>query len=136
MNEEDTLNSHPKVENKKNSKHASVVTYLVILFAAAFLLLTLSYFMQQRTNDAISGLQEKVSSFQSIYEKNQALEAELSESNEQIDSLTQQLSDAQVQLTSKDQELQDTKTALQEAQAALDALQSQQTVETDQSTNP
>ena len=47
-----------EAEHARPHKKVSVMGYLAILFAAAFLLLLLSYFMQQRANQqAISGLE-------------------------------------------------------------------------------
>ena len=65
MNQQDHNNEEQEVqhlqheaEHAKPHKKVSVMGYLTILFAAAFLLLLLSYFMQQRANEqAISGLQ-------------------------------------------------------------------------------
>ena len=47
---------------KKPGKNTSVFTYLAILFAAAFLLLLLAYFIQQRNSEvAIDGLKDSLS---------------------------------------------------------------------------
>ena len=59
---------------KKERPH--LISYLVILFSVAFLLLLLSYFMQQRRTDqqVIEGLQQNASALQitrSIQEQNQ-----------------------------------------------------------------
>ena len=61
---------------KKERPH--LLSYLVILFSAAFLLLLLSYFMEQRRNDqqVIDGLQQNMSAMQTtqnVIERNQAL---------------------------------------------------------------
>lgn len=54
-------------EHERPHKRLSVMNYLTILFAAAFLLLLLSYLMQQRTNsETIEGLKQSVSAMQSI----------------------------------------------------------------------
>lgn len=54
-------------EHAKPHKKVSVMGYLAILFAAAFLLLLLSYFMQQRNSEqTISGLKDSVSAMESV----------------------------------------------------------------------
>ena len=51
----------------QRTKKSRVVTYLAILFAAAFLLLLLSYFMQQRANEqAITDLTQSLTSVHSL----------------------------------------------------------------------
>lgn len=75
-------------KQKGKSNGASVFVYLAILFAAAFFMLLLAYFMQQRNNEeAMDGLRDSISQFQSLdelqeenkalYEENQALREEL-----------------------------------------------------------
>ena len=67
-----------------------VVQYIAILFAAAFLLLGLTFFMERRQsaqtidhlNESISGLKESVSAMQSVeglYAENEALKAKVTE---------------------------------------------------------
>ncbi len=62
---------------KSKRRGASVFTYLAILFAAAFLMLLLAYFIQQRNNDvAMDHLRDSITSYQSLdqlIEKNQTL---------------------------------------------------------------
>ena len=71
-------NKQPK---KAPGKGAPVFTYLAIMFAAAFLMLLLAYFIQQRNNEvAIDGLKDSLTSFQSmdeLMEENRALREEL-----------------------------------------------------------
>ena len=65
---------------KPKNHGASVFTYLAILFAAAFLMLLLAYFIQQRNNDvALDHLRDSITSYQSLdqlIEENQALDDE------------------------------------------------------------
>lgn len=68
-------------QTEKKNKSGSVVGYLVILFIAAFLLLLMAYFMQQRAADAetIDTLRQSITSIESLddlIEENQALRAE------------------------------------------------------------
>lgn len=91
---------HDAEHEKPRNKQQSVLIYLVILFAAAFLLMALSYFMQRRTSDAtIEGLRESVSAMQSVED----IQAE----NE---SLKQQVADLETQLYQAEQELEDLQT--------------------------
>jgi len=66
-------------ETARNNKNR-VISYLAILFAAAFLLLLMSYFMQQRTNnEVIDGLTQSLNSIhslQNLVDANEALEKE------------------------------------------------------------
>ncbi len=80
---------------KKDRPH--LLSYLVILFSAAFLLLLLSYFMQQRHSDqqVIDGLQQNMSAMQTaqnVIERNKALMDEnlsLRSSNERLEDQVQ-----------------------------------------------
>lgn len=81
-------------EHEKAHKKPSVLTYLVILFAAAFLLMAWSYFMQQRaSNETIEGLKESVSAMQSVdmlQQANAALEKRVEELTAQAAELQRQ----------------------------------------------
>ena len=77
---------------KPNEKSAPVFTYLAIMFAAAFLMLLLAYFIQQRNNDvAIDGLKDSItSSFASmdeVLEENRQLREEMEALEEELESL-------------------------------------------------
>ena len=86
----------PKRSSKK--RKAPVYTYLIILFLAAFILLAMSYFMQQRKlegmDESLAGLKESVASMpsvQDLLEENTALreqtadlEARLAEAEEAL----------------------------------------------------
>ena len=78
---------------KRGAKHPSpLLAYLVALFAVAFALLLLSYFMQQKRSDQelISGLQENVSAMQTVstvLERNETLEKENADLREQVAAL-------------------------------------------------
>lgn len=80
---------------RPNSKR-SVLTYLVILFGAAMILLLLAYLMQQRSTSeqALSGLQQSVSALQSaqeLYEENGELKSQVSELEDQIEQMEDQI---------------------------------------------
>lgn len=82
-------------EHAKPHKKVSIMGYLAILFAAAFLLLLLSYFMQQRSSqEAISGLSNSVSAMQSvekIIENNEELQGQVKDLNEELGQLKDQV---------------------------------------------
>jgi len=77
---------------KKERPH--LLSYLVILFSAAFLLLLLSYFMEQRRNDqVIDGLQQSMSAMkttQNAIERNRVLMEENDALQEQVATLEEQ----------------------------------------------
>ena len=107
----------------KRGPRPNLLRYLVILFSAAFLLLLLSYFMQQR--QVIDGLQENMSAMQisqNILERNQELLAE----NESLTEENQQLSNENHTLWEENSALEEEKAALQkqseETQQVLLAL--------------
>ena len=89
----------------KNGKHSHrpppLLNYLIILFSIAFLLLFLSYSMQQRQSDQeviIEGMQQNTSAMQSVHsliEQNSTLRNELTQAEENYAALEEQ---AQTQL--------------------------------------
>lgn len=81
-------------EHEKPHKKPSVLMYLVILFAAAFLLMAWSYFMQQRvSSQTIEGLKESVSAMQSV----DTLQKANTELKAQVEALTAQVEALQKQ---------------------------------------
>lgn len=97
-----TENPSPKQPaEKKDRPH--LLSYLVILFSAAFLLLLLSYFMQQRHSDqqVIDGLQQNMSAMQTtqnVIERNK----ELMEENQALREENNLLSEQAEELAAKD----------------------------------
>ena len=90
--------SPPPTQEKRQR---SVVHYIAILFAAAFLLMLMTYLMDRRQNEevvdslnqSVSGLRESLSNMQSvqdIYEENQALLQEIDRLEDQVDELERQ----------------------------------------------
>lgn len=77
--EENTRQARHARQEKRNQQ-GRVFTYLAILFAAAFVLLLMAYFMQQRTSEQTIGtLKASITSIQSLdelIEENQALREE------------------------------------------------------------
>lgn len=104
---------HAAEHEQPPRKPLSVMSYLAILFAAAFLLMLLSYFMQQRkSEEVISGLKNSVSAMQSI--------EELQTTNE---TLKTQVDDQQSEITrleSQNTQLEEETAALQNTEAYLE----------------
>ena len=93
--EEDNIPLQHDAEHEKPKKQQSVLVYLVILFAAAFLLMALSYLMQRRSSDAtIEDLRESVTAMQSV--------GDIQTQNE---TLRQQVADLEAQLEESQREL-------------------------------
>ena len=93
--EEDNIPLQHDAEHEKPKKQQSVLVYLVILFAAAFLLMALSYLMQRRSSDAtIEDLRESVTAMQSV--------GDIQTQNE---TLRQQVADLEAQLEEAQREL-------------------------------
>ena len=87
-------------EHERPNKRNSVLFYLVILFAAAFVLLLMSFLMQQRANQAaLDDLRQTsdstVQSLENLLEENESLKADNTALQAQVDSLGDQLADAQ-----------------------------------------
>lgn len=85
----------------QEKRQRSVVHYIAILFAAAFLLMLMTYLMDRRQNEevvdslnqSVSGLRESISNMQSvqeIYEENQALLEKIDHLEDQVDALERQ----------------------------------------------
>lgn len=79
------LEDQPRTRRQsQRTKKSRVVTYLAILFAAAFLLLLLSYLMQQRANEqTITDLTQSLTSVHSL-ENLVTVNAQLQAENEQL----------------------------------------------------
>ena len=91
-----------------------MVHYIAILFAAAFLLMLMTYLMDRRQNEevvdslnqSVSGLRESLSNMQSvqeIYEENQALLQKIDHLEDQVDALERQSSAQAAELEQAEQ---------------------------------
>lgn len=102
--EDEALPAAPEPEGKKTSppanKRTSVYRYLLVLFGAAFVLLLLAYFIQQRSSEtAISDLRdtmnlsraELMEEIDALKEEKAALEGETARLQEERDELDAQL---------------------------------------------
>lgn len=70
-----------ETEHASPSRGKSVIPYMVILIAAAFVLLFVAYAMQQRTAESVQGLNQSANSFRTIdqlVDDNRALHEEVS----------------------------------------------------------
>ena len=98
-------------EHERPSKHTpSVVLYLMILFAAAFLLLLMSFLMQNRSNrEAMDHLEETsnsaMESLENRLRENEELKAQVAQLEEENDKLTQQVQQANDQARQEQEEL-------------------------------
>jgi len=96
------------------------MSYLAILFAAAFLLLLMSYFMQQRVNrEAVDNLQQTSNSAAQTLEQ---ILLERDELKEQSTQLEEQVAALQSQAEADQADLSDAKQAIVQAQEETDAL--------------
>ena len=79
----------------KGQKNKPVIVYIMILFIMAFLLMALSFFMHQRSNEEVIGtLQSSVSTLQELQEsqdKIMRLQSQLTDANKKIETLQSQL---------------------------------------------
>ena len=83
-------------EHERPNKRNSVLFYLVILFAAAFVLLLMSFLMQQRANQAaLDDLQQTsdstVQSLENMLQENESLKEQNAELQAQVDALEEQV---------------------------------------------
>lgn len=118
MSEEQEHLQHAAEHEKPGGKN-HVMTYLVILFAAAFLLMLFSYLMQQRQNaENINNLSQSVSAVQSLEE----IIKEKDDLEERVNGLEGQLAALEAQLADAIQTAQQAQAAQQESAAQADAL--------------
>ncbi len=90
-NKDDHAELQYQSEHTSARKTPTVLPYLAILVAAAFLLLVMAYFMQQRTAESVEGLNQSVNaihSFDQLVEDNRSL-------RQQVDQLQKELTVAQ-----------------------------------------
>ena len=108
-------------------KRGSVLLYLAILFGAAFLLLLMSYFMQQRANrEAIDNYQKNSNSAAEsidnlIAERNQLAE-ERKDLQDQLETAQREAENLRSQLEAADEELRTVEELAEQAQQELQAL--------------
>ncbi len=95
MNEE-KHNLQRQADRARTNHKRSVMSYLLLLFIAALVLLLFAYLTQQRSSNeqALSGIQQSISAMQSaqeVYEENRVLKDEIDSLGIQIGQLEDQL---------------------------------------------
>lgn len=107
--------SNPSGDRQKRSR-PSILNYLAILFAVAFLLLLMAYFQQQRQNsetaDALKRSESTVQSIQNVMAENEQLRARVAELEKAEEDRAEAVSQAQA-LTQQVQEEADRVSAMQ-----------------------
>lgn len=109
-----------EAEHANPRKKVSVMGYLVILFAAAFLLLLMSFLMQQRSNESAQNALKDTSnsalqSIEKMLEDNQRL-------TDEVESLKQQAEELLAQTNSLQAQIQAEKDAADKTQRQLEAM--------------
>ena len=95
--QEETLQHEADRVKPAASKH-NVMSYLVVLFGAAFLLLLMTYFMQQRTSqETIDGLKQSMTTMTTL-KSIEELQAENQQLQEQLYTLQTQMDKLQTDL--------------------------------------
>ncbi len=107
-NKEEAAHLQYETEHARPSAAKSVLPYMVILVAVAFVLLIIAYFMQLRTAESVEGLNQSANSFRTIdqlVEENRTLrdqaaqlQAELDQAEADRAALEQQLAGTQEEL--------------------------------------
>lgn len=100
----------PSRRKERKRHHMSVIGYLAILFAVAFLLLLLAYFQQQRANsEATNALKQSVStmgSIENLIEDNEQLRDQVADLQDQVLQLKEKNTQATAQIAGQEQALQ------------------------------
>ncbi len=113
-----------EAEHTKPPKKVSVVGYLTILFAAAFLLLLLALLMQERAADQAPADQtdslSSVQSVEAILANNQTLQEQNQELREQTQALEKENQDLERQIGELEEASSDLSVQLQRTAAAMD----------------
>ena len=125
--EQEVQHLQHEAEHARPHKKVSVMGYLTILFAAAFLLLLLSYFMQQRANEqAISGLEatsnNAFDSINNLIAEKDRLTEQVEDLKGQVEDLQEELADTQGQLTDAQSDADTAQAAQADARKALEAM--------------
>ena len=116
---EEKQNLQRQADRSRPGGGHSVLSYLAVMFAAAFVLLLLSYFMQHRANQvAIENLQatstSAVESIQNLVEERDQLKEEVAQRDKEIAALEEQLTDAEKASAEEIQALEEQLNALLE----------------------
>ncbi len=114
-NKEEAAHLQYETEHARPSAAKSVLPYMVILVAVAFILLIIAYFMQLRTAESVEGLNQSANSFRTIdqlVEENRTLRDQAAQLQEELDraeadrdALKTQLAGAQEELRAAQEQL-------------------------------
>lgn len=107
--------SEKETPKPQKNKPSSMYVYLAVMFGAAFLMLLLAYFIQQRNNDAVqddlrlatASRQELMEDLRRLEEEKEGLETEKETLQAQVDALQQQLDEQTDQNFWLERELED-----------------------------
>ena len=100
-NAEEAAHLQYETEHTDPGRGKSVVPYMIILVAAAFVLLLIAFFMQRRMDESVAGLNQSANSFRTIdqlVEDNRALHEEVSRLQGELDSAQDQKADLEGQV--------------------------------------
>lgn len=125
IDKEEAAHLQYETEHTEPPKSRSVVIYMAVLIAAAFLLLLLAYFMQLRTASTVEGLHQSVNSFQTIdqlVDDNRALQEEVAQLKEEREALQSELASFKSSLADAEGEAQANLNAARLSEAERDAL--------------
>lgn len=111
-----TTRQERQEHRKKFQTESRVFTYLAILFAAAFLLLLMALFMQQRNNEqtigslkesitSIASLDELIETNEALKEENEALQGKFENALDSLTSNQEQLKKARDEVSQKNGEI-------------------------------
>lgn len=113
-------NLQHQAEHARIQRRSPVFAYLAILFAAAFLMLLLAYFQQQRANrESTDALRTSISAVESI----QNLISDNEEMREQVKELERKLADAEKSQKETAESTQALSRQYQEASDTINAMQ-------------
>ena len=126
MNEEKHDLQRQADRTKPNHKR-SVMSYLLILFSAALILLLFAYLMQQRSTSeqALDGIQQSISAMQSaqeVYEENGTLKEEINLLEDQVTQLEDQIRLMQDKFDRQDRESQSAQQEISDLQKSNQAM--------------
>lgn len=111
-----------EAEHVRPARKANVMTYLVVLFGAAFLLMLLTYFMQQRTNEqTIDSLKESMTTITAM-KSLEELQSDNASLQKALDLAQASVKALETQVTTLQQDSTRQKTEVATLQAHADAL--------------
>lgn len=117
--EEMTPQETPTAQSEKKAKNQHVIIYIMVLFIAAFLLMTLSSLMQQRSNDEAFGkLETSLSNMQAV----QANQDQIIELQRQLSAAGKEQDKLLEEIASLEGRIEDDKVAVEQEQRRTQAM--------------